>query len=590
MLRSIETWLDNYKLKRKLQIFYLLCVLIPLIITDSLIMYSFSHAEMVQQEYSMKNEAEAVRTTITSTLDFTDSLASSFYINRNLYEFLDEHYRTPYDYFVAYQNLMKSSLFRTTMSGTMLRIKLYGDNETILNGGEFGQTDRIRGETWYQSLQDSGKDSILYVGYESGDVPNYNSKRRVIYLKKMNYYKRDNRERIIKIELDYNGLIRQLEDLYRESDIYICNEDRILFSNNGHSNQTQDFDTFTMQDQIGYELPFTYFGMPMRILIMKEPINAWVFLKEHIPSIIALLLINIFMPWIFSLYMNHSLTRRMSILADAFNSVNEDQLTEISEITGKDEISMLMERYNVMAGRTNELIQSVYKGTIREQEFEISRKNAELLALHSQINPHFMFNTLESIRMHSILRKEYETADMVEKLAIMERQIVNWNEDVIEIQKEMDFVEAYLSLQKYRFGDKLSYEIELDDDCRRIRIPKLSIVTFVENACVHGIESKTNRGWIFVRAYKEDYMLNLEIEDTGGGIDEEEAEQLLYDMEHADIDSVKEKRRGVGVINACLRLKMVMGEDVSFQLTSEKEIGTLVNIRIPLQRRETEET
>ena len=90
---------------------------------------------------------------------------------------------------------------------------------------------------------------------------------------------------------------------------------------------------------------------------------------------------------------------------------------------------------------------------------DIARQNAELLALYSQINPHFLFNALESIRMRSILKDEHETADMVEKLAIMERQNVDWSTDTNTVKRELDFVEAYLSLQKYRFGDRLSYRI-----------------------------------------------------------------------------------------------------------------------------------
>ena len=83
-----------------------------------------------------------------------------------------------------------------------------------------------------------------------------------------------------------------------------------------------------------------------------------------------------------------------------------------------------MRNYNRMVARTNELIQIVYKNKIKEQEMLVERQNAELLALHSQINPHFLFNALESIRMHSLLKNEYETADMVEKLALMQRQYV----------------------------------------------------------------------------------------------------------------------------------------------------------------------
>lgn len=110
---------------------------------------------------------------------------------------------------------------------------------------------------------------------------------------------------------------------------------------------------------------------------------------------------------------------------------------------------------------------------------------------------------------------------MVEKLAIMQRQYVDWGNDSVEIEQELEFVKAYLSLQKYRFGDRLNYNLEIDPECAQIRIPKLTIVTFVENACVHGIESKASPGWIFVRVYKREEQLCIEIEDTGSGIEEQ---------------------------------------------------------------------
>ena len=105
---------------------------------------------------------------------------------------------------------------------------------------------------------------------------------------------------------------------------------------------------------------------------------------------------------------------------------------------------------------------------IKEQEILVGRKNAELLALQSQINPHFLFNALESIRMRSLLKEENETADMVEKLAIMQRQYVDWGNDSVEIEQELEFVKAYLSLQKYRFGDRLNYNLEIDPECAQI--------------------------------------------------------------------------------------------------------------------------
>lgn len=239
-----------------------------------------------------------------------------------------------------------------------------------------------------------------------------------------------------------------------------------------------------------------------------------------------------------------------------------------------------MENYNHMADRMNGLIQTVYKDRLREQEINIARQNAELLALHSQIDPHFLFNALESIRMHSILKEEYETAGMVEKLAVMERQNVDWTRDTGTVRQEMEFVEAYLQLQKYRFGERLSYRLELQKECEDILIPRLTITTFVENACVHGIESKPTPGWIFVRVYMEKKNLCIEVEDTGGGMDDAQLAQIRDRMEHASIGMLKEKG-SVGIVNACLRIRMMTDSAARFSVESEKGIGTTMLIIIP---------
>lgn len=270
------------------------------------------------------------------------------------------------------------------------------------------------------------------------------------------------------------------------------------------------------------------------------------------------MIINVVLPMGFVLLLNHSFTKRIRGLSKVFQSVNGEHLVQMAHEDGRDEIGSMIRNYNRMVKRTNELIQTVYKNKIKEQEILVGRKNAELLALQSQINPHFLFNALESIRMHSLLKNEYETADMVEKLALMQRQYVEWGNDSVEIRREMEFVRAYLGLQKYRFGERLSYSLEVEEDCLDIKIPKMTVVTFVENACVHGIEAKTAPGWIFVRICQKQKALYLEVEDTGCGMDASQMQELKERMLNASIDMLKDGGR-VGIINACLRLKWYSG-------------------------------
>ena len=150
----------------------------------------------------------------------------------------------------------------------------------------------------------------------------------------------------------------------------------------------------------------------------------------------------------------------------------------------------------------------------------------------------------------------------------MVRQNVDWSSDSNTIKRELAFVEAYLSLQKYRFGERLSYQINAQEDCQNILVPKLTITTFVENACVHGIE---------------DDALCMEIEDTGGGMDEAEVERIQDRMRNASLKMLKEKGR-VGMVNTCLRIRMMTEDTAQFSVESEPGIGTLVSIRFPLNK------
>lgn len=157
---------------------------------------------------------------------------------------------------------------------------------------------------------------------------------------------------------------------------------------------------------------------------------------------------------------------------------------------------------------------------------------------------------------------------------------MDWGEDLIEVSKEMEIVRNYMDLQQYRFGSRLSYELNVEEECRHQKIPKLTIVTFVENACVHGIEKKTAPGWVFVQVYREGEEMCIEVEDTGSGMTEEELCNMRKKMENASIDLL-ETKKGIGIINACLRLKMMSNKKVRFELSGEEGVGMNVLIRLP---------
>ena len=581
LIVRLEHIMNDFNLKKKLHILYIYCMLIPLIITDSVILFIVVQSERVEQRHVMENDASAVIYNLSREVENAAMKAKNIYMNEYIEEFLNRQYETPLDYVTGHQEFMKNSLFETSMGTDNTVVTIYADNDTIINGGHFIRLSDVRETEWHRYLQEAGNNSVLYFYYDQWKSPAVQPRRSVLFIRKLNFSGQDSCEKIVTIEMDYSSLVRNLDNMNYESEIYICKDNKILLSNNGYNQPGRPFSEWKENIQLDYQKEYSAYGEHLQIAICKRSRGIRAQIWNHMPLIVFLVLINTVMPWILMRLINRSFTARVEELSKAFDHVDADHLQEISYVRGKDEIGSLMLNYNHMASRLNDLIQTVYKDRLREQEMDIARQNAELLALQSQVNPHFLFNALESIRMHSILKKEYETADMVGKLAVMERQNVDWSTDFVRMKKELEFVEAYLGLQKYRFGDRLSYELEIEPECEDIQIPRLTFVTFVENACVHGIESKTASCWIFVRVYRKHEDIWIEVEDTGSGMDEDKVAEIKEKMCNASIEKLREKGR-VGIINACLRLKMITDNKVCFHIESEVGIGTTIQIRMPI--------
>lgn len=500
--------------------------LIPLLILDFIFVFLVISNDETETKFQFESSAETIEYIFKNSVDYATKIATSISLDYDLYVFLEKEYDTTYDYYNEYHRVVQNPGIFKTYSLNYLTVDVYADNDTLINGGGVYQLDSVRDEGWYKYYESSGKDSLLFFGFDDKVGPTLKSNRHLFYVLKMDYYPDDDCEKICKIELNYGKFTENIENATYELKGYLCQDGMIVASSLGNNDTQMGFQYVDMND-IEYSREFSLCGNSFLICLPKRASGiASIFNKNYI-YLIFLIIVNLIYPIVFI-----------------------------------------------------KLGQMIQAGRIKEQEMDIARQNAELLALHSQINPHFLFNALESIRMHSVLKGEHETAEMVEKLAVIERKNADWNEDSITVENEMDFVEAYLKLQKYRFGGRLSYEIDVEDDCRNIQLPRLTIVTFVENACVHGVEGKSTPCWIFVRVYRQNEEVIIEVEDTGEGIGEDVLMELREKMENASIDRLKSKGR-IGVINACLRLKIFTSNTVRFSVESEQGIGTTVQVFIP---------
>ena len=181
----------------------------------------------------------------------------------------------------------------------------------------------------------------------------------------------------------------------------------------------------------------------------------------------------------------------------------------ISYVRGKDEIGSLMSNYNRMVARTNELIQIVYKNKIKEQEMLVERQNAELLALHSQINPHFLFNTLNVISGMAKLEEAETTEKMILALSSLFRYNLKTPEQSVPLAKELKVVADYMYLQQMRFGERIRYELNCKVEQELVMVPAFTFQPLVENAIIHGVSPKEEGGSIRIVVRQEEMRLHI---------------------------------------------------------------------------------
>ena len=568
------------KLNKKFLLMYVFGVILPILTTDFFLIRSIYQTELKNQSYYRETAIDAYSNYIENLLAYDTAVASSIDLNKNLNTFMNTLYDKPSNYYKNYVNTISNSFFSTLTDYNRDRIIIYCDNNSIINGNYFHHLSEAENEIWYQKLIESGENQGVFAYYDYAPVLRTFDQKRFVYVRRMTNTKSPI-EKIVPIEPRSWRITGELADIPVNCTMFVCCDDYLIYPSQDSTNDYQKLMEKVANEPYVTVREVQMYGTTFTIYAITEDLTITDVMKNNMPVTLLLFIVTLVIPILIMKLLEKSITDRISILGKAFGEGGNDILQPIKEIKGSDEISTLMHNYNRIVEINEELTQTIYKDKLREQESDLARKNAELLALQSQINPHFLFNALESIRMHSILKGETETAEMVQRLAVMERQNVEWHEDAVTIEEEEDFIDAYLQLQSYRFGDRISFNIEIEEDCKKLLIPKLTLVTFVENACVHGIESKSSQGWIFVRAYKDDNDFVIEVEDTGDGMEEDEVELLQQRMNSVTIDTIK-KAKHVGILNACLRIKMMFKDKATFTIESEKGIGMSVIIRIPL--------
>ena len=268
-------------------------------------------------------------------------------------------------------------------------------------------------------------------------------------------------------------------------------------------------------------------------------------------------------------------------LHDATSMITKNDLQALVTHNNVDEIAELGMSFNIMIGRIRELLDA----KVKEQE---NLKKAELRALQAQINPHFLYNTLDTIIWMTESKKTDEVIEIVRALSSFFRISLSKGRDWITIGEEIERTRNYLTIQKMRYRDIVDYQIEMDEAVVGNTVLKLVLQPLVENALYHGVKNKRQGGTITVRAkpLKEDQIL-LQVEDNGIGFTPEKLAQLQAEL--ADDSGEIKLESGFGIGNVNQRIRLYYGREYGVSIKSEYSAGTCVTIVIPARRDETVE-
>jgi len=271
-----------------------------------------------------------------------------------------------------------------------------------------------------------------------------------------------------------------------------------------------------------------------------------------------------------SIFLTRRLLRPLKKMEALMNKVENGDYTVQFKTLSNDEIGKLANSFNIMVQKINELVHHIF--VIR-----LLKREADFKVLQSQINPHFLYNTLESISMKAEVDQNYEVADMISMLGRLFRMTINNSRDLIVFAKEMEYVENYVKIQNIRFP-RMSFFIEIEEEVLKSFILPWIIQPLVENAIIHGLAKQNSEGWIRIVGTRVNDDIIIRISDNGVGLDEvkrrEIQAQLLTDA-HQEEDEIH-----IGLKNIFDRIRLYFGEGYGLVLTSKLNAGTTIEIKI----------
>lgn len=261
----------------------------------------------------------------------------------------------------------------------------------------------------------------------------------------------------------------------------------------------------------------------------------------------------------------------------AMERIQKGDLDTRVQVGNNDEIGFLANGLNQMTLELQNHIQKVYIAEIRQRE-------AEIEALKTQIEPHYLYNTLDVIRMTAITKDDKETAEMIDGLSGQLKYLIGGARDMVTLQAELDSVRNYFKIIKIRYENRFSLEVDVPEELLELKVPQLILQPVVENAVKHGLKPKEEgEGVVAIQGMKSEDRLEITVMDNGIGMTEEKMAYVQKLLDSQDtVKHAKSKSASIGLKNVYDRIKLIFGDTYSMEISSFEGIGTIVKYKLPV--------
>ncbi|MCI3922910.1 sensor histidine kinase [Paenibacillus sp. TRM 82003] len=576
--------LHHLKLRSKLIFIYFICVFIPIVLTN-VMFYQVTTLNIKKQKTADAEQAiTLLQSELRALIDDAAGISYLYSIDSQLGRHLNIDHPS-YDRYVESLSGVSNLFHRADKEyKTISSVTIMSDNPTILISGHIIRLEEAMRETdWYRQIKNHNHTyPHLYVTHDGISVIQKLSDRRY-----------EAYENVLKIDLN-KKYIAQIFDLSGfEGDIYLLDQsDQARYGRlaSGQpsdlitANGTLALDDIPKPDKaivIGKQYEANRYLGDWKVYGVLDEERILYDVRQSGQFILWFAAVNFFVPTVVLLLFSRSIHTRIQDILKRMKSAKGTHFDRIPYRRERDEVGELAVEFNRMSARIENLINDVYVSEIQKKELELRQRQAQLYALHSQINPHFLFNALETIRMRSLMKGESQTARTIQNMAKIFRKSIIWKRSFVTIREELELIECFLEIQKYRFDHKLEYHIEVDQSVMDVEIPKMAFLPFVENASIHGIENIPGIGYITIQIAQEREEIVFIISDNGVGIEQEKIDEL---QRYFHEDTVMGD--SIGMKNVITRLKIYYGASFHFAISSAPGNGARIVLRLPKTHKE----